>query len=174
MQEFASIAEKWFFSSSMWLSSNKATEVYDARARVQVNRASLFVPFETKCKGKRERAHGKTRGRNLIEAIKRGISGTCNDLAPTVRWASDRRMLKPSGGMSAVDIACRHRMLFNSAFITRKTTRRFAIAAGGRVSLRAGFSRTGPPLCHHRFNIRHCELITLWSRCPLNYNDLIS
>lgn len=35
--------------------------------------------------------------------------------------ATGRRMLKPSGGMSAVNVACRHRMLFNSAFITRKT-----------------------------------------------------
>lgn len=53
------------------------------------------------------------------------------------------RMLKPSGGMSAVNVACRHRMLFNSSFITQKTTRCFAIAAGGRVSLRTGFSRGG-------------------------------
>lgn len=115
--------------------------------------------FEAKRKRKRDcvlRVYGKTRGWNSIESDKtrgRRARRVRNGLARMVRWASGRRMLKPSGGMSAVDVACRHRMLFNSAFITRKTTWRFAIAAGGRVSLRAGFSRTA--LRRHRFNIRY-------------------
>jgi len=155
----------------------RATGVYDARGRVRVKRARLFrCPSIRNAKGREcglRVLHEKIRG-TWSRAIKREINGGAQrDLARMARWASDRRMLKPSGVMSAVNVACRHRMLFNSAFITRKTTRRFTIAAGGRVSLRAGFPRTGPH-CAVTALTSDCELITPWSRCPLNYNHLIS
>lgn len=78
-----------------------------------------------------------------IKGGERERAGFCEKSRPNSsisRW----RMLKPSGGMSAVNVACRqHRMLFNSAFITRKTTRRFAVAAGVRGSLKAAFRKPG-------------------------------